>query len=213
MARILTAAIFVVLLLPLSLIAQTADTTDRLDQRVAELKKELNLSDKQADDLHKIFEESRPPRQGEHGAPQAVNEADRGDRRARWNEITEKIQSVLTAEQWQKYQDYEQKRRMKMQLDALKGALNLTEKQVIQVETILEYYQGRMEEIFGGEGGGDMRKMREVMQKLRDAQDKEINDVLTDDQKDLYEKYKEDRREQTRNRRPQGGGMGPVGMH
>lgn len=213
MVRIFVAGILVVLLLPLSVMAQTVDSTDRLDKRVAELKKELNLSDKQAGDLHEIFDEARQSRQGEHGAPQAIEEGQRGVRRSGWNDINGKIQSVLTAEQWQKYQESQQKRRMNSQIESLTEALSLSDKQVAQVQSILEYYQGRMEEMFSDQSGGDPQDMRKVMQKLRDAEDKEIEDVLTGDQKDLYEKYKNDRREQMRNHRPPGGGMRPGGMH
>ena len=119
--------------------------------------------------------------------------------------MIEKMQSVLTEKQWDRYQEYERSRRMASQIETLTEALNLTEKQVVQVETVLDYFQGRMEEMFS-DRSGDEQDRKKAMQKLREAQDKEIEEILTDEQKDLYEKYREERREQMRNRRSEGRG-------
>jgi len=208
--RSLVLIFLITILSPLSTSAQTIDSTDRLDERVSELQKELKLTDDQANQLHLIFEEARPTRPEEGRAARMGDRKQGEDRRGRRGEISEKIQSVLTEKQWDKYQEYERNRRMASQIETLTESLNLSEKQVVQVETILDYFQGRMEEMFSEGADGDPQDMRKVMQKLREAQDKEIEEVLTSEQKDLYETYKNERREQMRNRRP-GGRGGPGG--
>lgn|SRR5680860_1531647 len=54
------------------------------------------------------------------------------------------------------------------------------------------------------QGGGDRDAMREKMTKSREAQNKEMKKILTEDQYKKYEKYLEERRA----RRGQGGGGG-----
>lgn len=203
--RSLLLAILMTILLALNISAQTVDKDDRLDERVTELQKELRLTDDQAEQLRQIFEEARPPRAEDAETAARRDRREDGDRRGMRSEMFEKIQSVLTEEQWNKYQEYERSRRMASQLEALTEALNLTEKQVVQVETVLDYFQGRMEELFS-EGYSDQQDRRKAIQKLREAQDKEIKEILTDEQVDLYEKYQHQRREQMRNRRPGGRG-------
>ncbi|MFH1893318.1 MAG: hypothetical protein ABIK83_11630 [Candidatus Zixiibacteriota bacterium] len=209
--RSLSLISLITLLLPLSASAQTVDSTDHLDKRVSELQKELKLTDDQADQLRQIFEEARPPQPSEGRVADKSDQKSGENPRGRRGEISEKIQSVLTEKQWDKYQEYERARRTASQLETLTEALNLTEKQAAQIESILDYFQGRTEEIFSEEYG-DQQDMRKAMQKLREAQDREIEEVLTDEQKDLYESYKNERREQMRNRRPGGRGRPDSGF-
>ncbi|MEN3038806.1 MAG: hypothetical protein ABDI07_06600 [Candidatus Kryptonium sp.] len=84
-----------------------------------------------------------------------------------------------------------------MYLERLKQELNLSQEQVVKIQKILETAQKQAEadrERYQGNRDAMMKAMRERWEKI----DKEIEAVLTKDQKKKYEQIKKERQERMR---------------
>ena len=88
--------------------------------------------------------------------------------------------------------------RLKKTLEDYKTRLKLTDSQFTKVDSILN---AQMKDIMKirEEAGGDFSAMREKMVPVREKTDKEIELLLTDDQKVEYKKMLEERAERMRN--------------
>jgi hypothetical protein len=84
----------------------------------------------------------------------------------------------------------------------LKERLDLTEEQTKEVEKIYTEWQEKMSEM-REQFGGDREQMREQMMASRDEINKKIEDILYEDQIELYRVYQEERRNFRRERQGQ----------
>jgi Spy/CpxP family protein refolding chaperone len=77
---------------------ENAGKGDRIQHRVEKMKERLNLSDDQTRQLQQIFQEAHQQWQADQG------KADKETMRARHEKMHEQIKSILTPEQWQKFE-------------------------------------------------------------------------------------------------------------
>ncbi|MDP3580382.1 MAG: hypothetical protein Q8S39_00515 [Ignavibacteria bacterium] len=82
--------------------------------------------------------------------------------------------------------------RMKRTLEELKTRLTLTDAQFAKVDTILQAQTAEMTKIREN-SGGDREAMRSAIMDLRAKTDKQIEAILTDEQKVEYKKLQEER--------------------
>ncbi len=82
--------------------------------------------------------------------------------------------------------------RMKKTLEELKTRLTLTDAQFAKADTILQAQTAEMTKIREN-SGGDREAMRSAIMDLRAKTDKQIEAILTDEQKVEYKKLQEER--------------------
>ena len=82
--------------------------------------------------------------------------------------------------------------RMKRTLEEYKTKLTLTEEQVVKVEAILKARTEEMAAIRAN-AGGDREAMRTAITELRTKTDKQVEELLTDEQKVIFKKLQEER--------------------
>ena len=86
--------------------------------------------------------------------------------------------------------------RMKPTLEEYKTKLSLTEEQIPKVETILKSQLEEMANLRAN-AGGDREAMRYAITELRTKTDKQVEDILTDEQKVAFKKLQEERAQRT----------------
>jgi Spy/CpxP family protein refolding chaperone len=104
-------------------------------------------------------------------------------------EQEKKIKEILTAEQYNRYQE------ISLQLEGpsafarkeVADKLGLSDSQREKVNAILEEQRATMRDMFQGGGGGDRQAMMETMQKLREETNAKLLAVLTAEQKKTWE--------------------------
>ena len=82
--------------------------------------------------------------------------------------------------------------RAKMQVDAVKTALTLTDDQVTKVTAILAATTKRTDSLRAANQGGDRTAMMGLMKPISDARDAKIKAILTPDQATQFEAKKAD---------------------
>jgi len=170
--------------------------------RIAEVQKELGVTDEQKTEITKILEESRPM----GGAGGGFNREEfqnlsQEERTKRFEEmrkageetakkVEEKVKGVLNEQQWTRLSE------LRIQQQGI-GALTrpevaeklaLSEEQKKEIAKLNESLRPQ----FGGPGGGGggERQSREEAMAQREKTQKEILAVLSEDQKDSFEKMK-----------------------
>jgi Spy/CpxP family protein refolding chaperone len=94
------------------------------------------------------------------------------------------------------------------QLENLKDRLKLNDEQTTKIKSILVQADSERVKLFEL-NQDDRDAMRAAMRDLRDDTDRQINEVLTDDQKAEYKKMKEERRNEWRRHGPPDGSRLP----
>jgi len=82
--------------------------------------------------------------------------------------------------------------RMKRTMDEYKTKLTLTDEQVVKVEAVLKAQTEEMTKIREN-AGGDREAMRTAITELRAKTDKQVEELLTDEQKVIFKKMQEER--------------------
>ena len=82
--------------------------------------------------------------------------------------------------------------RLKMQVDAVKAALTLTDDQTTKVTAILAATAKRTDSLRQANQGGDRTAMMGLMKPISDARDAKIKAVLTPDQAKIFDDKKAD---------------------
>lgn len=200
-------------MLTFAAIAVSAKENEFVEQRVSKLQKELNLSEGQTGQVRQIlaynYEQAQKEREENQGNPEALMNA----AEARKEIISRQMQNVLTAEQYEKYQEISKNAVVDEAVLRLKERLNLTNEQTEQVEAIMTSTRNEMQKLRDN-ASGDRRQSMMQGRKLMESQDKQIEALLTDDQKKIYEEIKKERREEMRKRMHEEGrgpGEGPPG--
>ena len=200
----ITGMLMALLIFTISLQAQPEERDARVEEaikkRIAYLDDALSLSDEQESAIEKILEYGQQQKKD-------LREQQKDDRRAIRTAMQDiekltqqQIQAQLDDEQKNKYAEIKQKRRDQYpELQRLTERLQLSEAQVAELTPIFEDGRADFEET-RGRGRGHRREMK----KLIEERDRQIEAVLTEEQKEEYEKLKKERREQIRQRRPDG---------
>ena len=85
------------------------------------------------------------------------------------------------------------------QLKNLEESLELTEEQTNKIKPILEDQREEINE-FRDNFEGERFEMRDAMMEIRKKTDQKINAILSDEQKEKYQQFQEERRERRRKR-------------
>jgi Spy/CpxP family protein refolding chaperone len=186
-------------------ITVSAKGNDMVEQRVNKLQKELNLSEEQTNRVRQVLDYNYQQAQKEHeenkGNPEALINAAKARQ-----EITDRqMQNVLTPEQYQEYQEISKNSVTDAAALKLKERLALTDEQTGQVAQIYAATRDEMQKMREN-NSGDRRRMREQMRALIEKQDKQIEALLTGEQKEIYEDVKKERQEEMQKRMPGGRG-------
>lgn len=178
-------------------------------ERLNQFKAELKLSDEQASKIETILKTSekqlQEARQQNQGDRRALQSAFREQKE--WQD--EQIGKILTPEQQKEYAELKKKDIRDPQVLELVERLKLSDQQVEQVREIMDNFQTAMQE--QRQGTMDRQGRREAMMKLRAESDAQIENILTEEQKKEFKKYKSERDEQMRQNRGPGrrGGQRP----
>lgn len=193
------AALSILFTLFLMLAAAPAQEKDRLEQRAQKLQKELNLTDEQTGQVRQILEYNHQQAQKEREENRGNPEALQNVAKARRETVDQQMKNLLTAEQYTKYQEISKNAPVEEMTIRLQERLNLTDEQTGQVEKILlsarEERQKQREN-----ASGDRRQMLDQMRSMLENRDKQIEALLTEEQKKIYQEIKKERREEMRQR-------------
>ena len=195
--------------------------------RMEEVQKEISVTDEQKAELTKISEAGR----GAGGAAgfdreafQKLTEDERNKRleemrkegEERTKKADEAIKAMLKPEQWTRLSELRAQREgvRALSREEVQQELALTEEQIAKVKTLTDAQNA------GGFGGGrnfqdmseeEMRKAREEMTAKREAFDKDMAAVLTEEQKATWTKMQGAKFEFPQRGGPGGGGPGGAG--
>jgi len=184
-----------------------------IDRRIQFLDQQLNLTPDQEKKIRAIMEKSfkTPP-------PAAGSSAGASSRRARLNQdrtttdprsqINAEIKKVLTADQAKKYDSLPQQGPRQGQfgrggmniddrVEQMTQRLKLTADQKKKVRAIYEKQGEEMKKMFEQAGqNGNREAMRETMMKQREKNEKEIEALLTAEQKKMYAAWRQEMSQQ-----------------
>lgn len=201
--------ICVLLMLLFLITAVSAKANDFVEQRVKKLQSELNLSEEQTGQVRQVlaynYEQAQKEREENQGNPEALMNA----AKARQEMTARQIKNMLTAEQYEKYQEISKNAVVDNAVLRLKERLNLTDEQTELVEAIMASTRDEMRKLHES-GSGDRRQSMMQGRQIMENQDKQIEALLTDAQKKIYEEVKKERREEMRKRMHEEG-RGPQG--
>ncbi len=192
-------AVGILFTLLLMLAAAPAQEKNWLEQRVQKLQKELNLTAEQTGQVRQILEYNQQQAQKEREENQGNPEALLNVAKARREVVDQQIKNLLSAEQYAKYQEISKNAPGEEMVLRLSERLNLTEEQTVQVEKILLSAREEMQKLREN-ASGDRSRNRDQLRSLMEKQDKQIEALLTDEQKKIYGEIKKERREEMRRR-------------
>jgi len=177
-----------------------------VDKRLGHLQQELTLTEAQTEQIRLIL-------QNEESELNKVRELNKDDRRAvnqarksQKKQTDQQIMNVLAGDQKKTFSAMKERRADDPRLRELKEKLQLSEEQVEQIAPIMSNTREEMETL-RSESGGDRREMRDKMRGIRDRQNKQIEEFLTEDQKKIFAEMKNERKK----RGPRGGKGGRPG--
>ncbi|MGH1365722.1 MAG: hypothetical protein ACRBF0_19330 [Calditrichia bacterium] len=177
-----------------------------VNKRLNHLQQELTLTEAQTEQIRLILENEESELNRTHELNKddmrAVNQA----RKSQKKQTNQQIMNVLTDDQKKTFSTMKERRADDPRLRELKEKLQLSEEQVEQITPVLSNTRKEMETL-REESGGDRREIRGKMRSIRDRQDKQIEAFLTEDQKEIFAKMKNERKE----RGPRGGKGGRPG--
>jgi len=197
----------VVLTAALSIPSGGARAEDALDARLEELDEALDLTPSQEKRIRKLFEERREI--GEHPRSRREPGERRGGERgsaafSQQPRLDEEIEAVLVPKQVEKYRAYKRAKTVEKRLTLLENRLGLTDEQKTKIRSILEDEAEKMEDFTGNRRPGSRNARRELFSRLREIRgetDRNIREVLTDEQSKEYEDMVKKAREESRGRR------------
>lgn len=180
-----------------------------IDQKVDRLKTSLDMTEEQTADLQVILQNAEKQSKN-------IRELNRDDAEAIKvamadldEETDQQIRNILTPEQQKKYEKVKgsvppMSGIMDREITDFKERLKLTDEQVARIEPILTSSREQMQQL-REDSSGDRKQMRSQMQSIIQERDKKIETVLTEPQKQEYQKYVQERRQEWGKRRGQWG--------
>jgi len=202
-----------VLLVCIATLFVHAAESDPIEGRVQMLKKQLDLTSEQVEQVRSILtnsiEQAKKDRALNAKDPQAMRAAEQ----ARRDLENQQIENILTEAQRKRFAEIREKQQAGRrggpageQLQLLIDRLGLTDAQIVQIEPILTETRERMQALRQN-ASGNRREMFGKMRKIRDAQDKKIEALLTGEQKKIFKEIKKERQKEMARHRPRGRGF------
>jgi len=177
-----------------------ADLPTRSEERVQMMQKGLDLTPDQVTKLRKIIADAEAQRSSTNiQNEQFKHDAMRTDRKKRESTST-RILAILTPEQKIRFQEMHNSRPNRQLLE-LKNKLSLTPEQMQAVEAIIVDSRGAMEALQRS-GNKDSRKHHKTMKRIMDDQAKEIDKILTPEQRQAFKILRREKEQEMRNKRP-----------
>ncbi len=203
---------FVLIFLLISGNVMFAQPSQSIENTMARLQSKLELTPEQTQQIRTILVNAEQE-------AQQLQEMNRGNREAilaAWQDqeerVHQQIRNILNPDQQKKFEEIKSSlvwRRMNFdkEVQRLKDRLHLNEEQALQVQKIIEKTRTEMQNV-RARYSGDRYQMRNEMMKIIQERDKEIEALLTPEQRKEYEKYKSERQQMMPGRGGRrGGGM------
>jgi uncharacterized protein YaaQ len=176
------------------------------EQYLALLQERLQLEEKQVEQIRTLLEEFTQQQQAlfqkyQGQGDQKDREAERAEMQRLQEAFDTQLAEILTKEQLQEYQKIqaEFQNPNEQYLLVLKERLKLTDTQVEQIRTLLEEQTQQREVLFQKNQGQGDQKDRETeraeMQRLQEAFDTQLAEILTKDQLQEYQRFLKERQQ------------------
>jgi hypothetical protein len=201
--KTISAFYLLIVLLSIFLFAQE---NSLIEKRLTMLREKLELTDDQTANIKQILldaeKQAEQDRDLNKGNPRALIAAARERR-----EMTDRqIENMLTEVQKIKYQELRKNIITDDRTSMLVERLKLSDEQALQVQTILIREQEQMEKLRNS--SSDRKEKFSEMRSIREDTDKQIEQLLTEEQKKEYEQLIEGRQEQMKEQRGKRGRKG-----
>jgi len=180
-----------------------AQRSQDIDSRVKRMTAALELSDKQAAEVKKVFETAEKEKEKAAESPAQDRKARRAAARERNTKTLEQLRKILTEEQYKKYEKFSRRPSREEQSSLLKERLKLNKDQAEKFDKITAESKKQREEIFNepGERSEKFKKFR----KIREVNNETIRALLNDEQKKEFEKFLDEQRREMEKRRQRSG--------
>lgn len=179
-----------------------AQQAQSVDDRINELDKTLNLTDKQKEQIRELFETQM---QNQRQRP------DSGRQRPGWfgmrsgfrSRTDSAVEDILTEEQVTQYRTYRRNRNIDMRITSLDDALELNDDQKAKIRTIIEEESKKSEKIFEDmpESREDRREYFQKFRELREETNEALEEVFTKKQSKQYNDMLEEMQSRMRRNR------------
>jgi len=185
-----------------------AQNRPAVDERIEELKTKLNLSNEQAKDIILILNNDREQEKEQWTLNKGDQRAIRAAGKERKELTDRQIENILTPEQKTMYKAMRatESKYDDPQVMELVNRLNLSDEQAGKIENIL--LSARTEKQNTRSSTTNRRGRFEEIKKIQDNANKEIEEILTTEQKEAFKKYQAERDEEMRKTRGQRPGRG-----
>jgi len=183
--------LFVFISLSSKCYAQEQNFDEQINLYIKELNKELNLNDKQEEQIRKIYTdvmERMAQRRGNRPAPpEGATSMFRGGF-GRFGQINSDIEAILTSEQVKKYRAFNLKQQINARMSNLNETLSLNDEQKAKIRKIVEQDIQETNEIFVEmrESEADRQTIFDKLRDQREETNKAIESELTSDQLEKY---------------------------
>ena len=171
---------------------QEQNINERVNLRIKELNNELNLNDKQEEQIGKIYTdlmEGMAQRRGNRTAPRGGGfDGGFAGGFGRFGQIDSDIEAVLTNEQVKKYRAFNLKQQVDARMSNLDETLSLNDEQKAKIRKIVEHDIQKTNEIFAEmrESEADRQTIFDKLRDQREDTNKVIEAVLTSEQIEKY---------------------------
>ena len=170
---------------------QEQNINERVNLRIKELDNELNLNDKQEEQIGKIYTdlmEGMAQRRGNRTAPPEGGMGMFGGGFGRFGQIDSDIEAVLTKEQVKKYHSFNLKQQVDARMSNLDETLSLNDEQKAKIRKIVEQDIQKTNGIFAEmrESEADRQTVFDKLRDQREDTNKVIEAVLTSEQIEKY---------------------------
>ena len=169
-----------------------------IEQRIEELSKVLDLSEDQKAEITKIWTEQRANMQQRMQGQQRPEGQEQSQRRPQGEGGGMRgggmrggmmgggaLEKVLTAEQMEKYSEYQAQNRVRMRIEMMSRRLNLTDDQQAKLTAIIIGQNEKMASMMDSEDQ-DRRTRQREMRKIQQETDKAIEEILNEEQVKTY---------------------------
>jgi len=163
-----------------------------------ELKKELNLTDAQADSIQKIKQRSAAKKKALSRRQRMEKTANRAERKALHEQRNDEIDDVLTDEQEDLLNDYRERKHIearKEKLDQLKKQLNVSAEQASRLDAANEKFIQEAKALQLDEPSRQV-KMKELRESFRN----DVKSILTAEQFEEWKEFRKMKRGKQRKR-------------
>ena len=183
--------LFVFISLSSKCYTQEQNLDEQINLYIKELDEELNLNDKQEEQIRKIYTDAMgrmAQRRGNRPAPPGGATGMFRGGFGRFGQIDSDIEAVLTSEQVKKYRAFKLKQQVDARMSNLDETLSLNDEQKAKIRKIVEQDIQETNKIFVEmrESEADRQTIFKKLRDQREETNKAIEAVLTSDQVEKY---------------------------